>query len=332
MLDTLFQQSLGLTLFLQSIGEWLTPIMSAFTFMGNEEFYLLIMPVLVWSVDYTFGIRLGVLLLSTGSINWITKVSIHQPRPYWVDRGIQHLDSAWTDFGMPSGHAMNAAALFGLVGATVKRFWVTILTVFIFLMIGLSRIYLGVHFTVDVVFGWIFGLVLLWVFLTFERRGSKWFKSKSISTQIGTVFAISIALTLIGVAARSLVLSNGFELLEKWVTNAALAQPEEAIDPLNLNGLITNTGGLFGLACGAIWINQSGGFNAASGPWWKRIVRFLVGLVGIAILWQGLGAVLPRTPDLTGYTLRYLRYALVGYWATGIAPWLFVKIGIGETK
>jgi membrane-associated phospholipid phosphatase len=332
MLETLFQQSLEFTLFLQSIGEWLTPIMRAFTFLGNEEFYLLIMPVLVWSVDYTFGIRMGVLLLSTGSVNWITKTSLHQPRPFWIDRTIQHLDSAWTDFGMPSGHAMNAAALFGLVAASVKRYWVTILAVFVFFMIGFSRIYLGVHFTVSVVFGWVLGLVALWIFLTFESRVTNWFKSISVPIQIGTMFAISIALTLIGVGARALVLSSGFELLDEWVANAALAQPEEAIDPLSLNGLITNTGALFGLACGAIWISQSGGFNAASGPWWKRVLRFLVGLVGIAVLWQGLGAVLPRTPDLTGYTLRYLRYALVGFWATGIAPWLFIKIGIGEQK
>jgi hypothetical protein len=199
-------------------------------------------------------------------------------------------------------------------------------------MIGLSRIYLGVHFTVDVVFGWIFGLLLLWIFLSFESRVTQWFKSKSIAAQIGTMFAVSIALTLIGVGARGLVLSSGFELLDEWVANAALAQPDEAIEPLSLNGLITNTGALFGLACGAIWISQSGGSNAASGPWWKRVLRFLVGLVGIAILWQGLGTVLPRTPDLTGYTLRYLRYALVGFWATGIAPWLFIKLGVGEKK
>jgi membrane-associated phospholipid phosphatase len=332
MLETLFQQSLEFTLFLQIIGDWLTPIMRAFTFMGNEEFYLLIMPVLVWSVDYTFGVRMGVLLLSSGTINWITKVSLHQPRPFWVNRSIQHLDSPWTDFGMPSGHATNAAALFGLAAATVKRFWVTILAVFIFFMIGFSRIYLGVHFTVDVVFGWVMGLLMLWIFLFFESRATNWFKSKTVAAQIGTVFLISLVLTFVGVGARALVLASGFEVLDEWVANAALAQPEEAITPLSPNDLITYTAALFGLSCGAIWINQSGGFNAASGPWWKRVLRFVIGLVGIAILWMGLGEILPRTPDLLGYSLRYIRYALVGLWATGIAPWLFIKIGVGEQK
>lgn len=332
MLDTLFQQSIEFTQFLQSIGAWLTPIMQFFTSLGNEEFYLLVMPVLVWSVDYTTGVRLGILLLSNGTINWITKISLHQPRPFWVNRVIQHLDRAWTDFGMPSGHAANATVLFGLIATTIKRFWATILAVFIIFMIGFSRIYLGVHFTVDVIFGWAMGLVVLWLFLFFEERVKKWFKSKNAATQIVTVFTISIILTLIGVGTRALVKSGGFELPGDWISNATFAQPEETIDPLSLNGLITSTAGLFGIACGAIWINQSGGFNAASGSWWKKVLRFIIGLAGIVLLWKGLGEIFPRTPDLLGYSLRYLRYTLVGLWSTGIAPWLFIKIGIGEKK
>ena len=127
-----------------------------------------------------------------------------------------------------------------------------------------------------------------------------------------------------------LVIGGGFELLDTWVANAALTQPEEALDPLNLSGLITNTGALFGLGCGVVWIKGSGGFNAASGPWWKRISRFIVGLIGIVIFWQVLGSVFPRTPDLLAYSLRYFRYGLVGFWASGLAPWLFIKLGIGE--
>ena len=330
MLETIFQQSVELAQMLQSIGDWLTPIMQIFTFLGNEEFYLLIMPVMVWSVDYWFGVRLGVLLLTTGSINWISKVSLHQPRPYWVDSSVKNLTAPGDSFGLPSGHSMNASALFGLAAATIKRSWATILAIIIIVMIGLSRIYLGVHFTIDVAVGWILGLVMLWLFLKLEKPIASWFKSKDTGSQILTVFLISIALTLIGAGVKALVLAGGFQLQDTWVSNAALAHPEEAIDPLSLNGLITNTGALFGLVTGAVWISQSGGFNASTGPWWKRIVRFLIGLVGIALFWKGLDVIFPDSADLLGYSFRYLRYALVGLWATGVAPWLFIKIGVGE--
>jgi membrane-associated phospholipid phosphatase len=330
MLETIFQQSVDFAQALQAIGDWLTPIMQFFTFLGNEEFYLLVMPILVWSVNYRFGVRVGVLLLTTGSINWIGKVSLHQPRPYWYDPSVKNLSAPAEGFGMPSGHSMSSSAIFGLVAAIIKRFWVTILMVLIFIMVGLSRIYLGVHFTIDVVLGWTLGLIMLWLFLKFETPLVAWFKSKKVGTQILTIFLISIALTLIGAGVRGMVIAGGFELAGEWVANAALAHPEVTIDPLNLDGLITNTGALFGLVCGAIWINQSGGFNASAGPWWKPIVRFLIGLVGIAVFWKGLDMVFPDSADLVGYSFRYLRYTLVGLWAAGIAPWLFIKLGIGE--
>lgn len=331
MLETLFQQSIELTLILQSIGDWLTPIMQAFTFLGNEEFYLLVMPILVWAVDYRFGARMGTLLLTTGAINWIGKAAFHQPRPFWISQEVKVLDpTPHTGFGLPSGHSMNSAAVFGLFATWLKRTWVTVLAVFIFLMVGISRIYLGVHFTVDVVVGWTLGLLVLWLFIKLEDRVAAWFNAKSAGAQILTAFVITIGLTLIGAGVRYLVLANGFELLDGWVKNTSLIQPDDPLDPLNLDGLITNTGALFGLACGVVWIKGSGGFNASAGPWWKKIVRFVVGLIGVVLFWQVLGSFLPKTPDLTGYSLRYLRYALVGFWMAGLAPWLFIKLGIGE--
>ncbi|MBI2331993.1 MAG: hypothetical protein HYU84_07530, partial [Chloroflexi bacterium] len=41
------------------------------------------------------------------------------------------------------------------------------------------------------------------------------------------------------------------------------------------------------------------------------------------ILWQGLGAVFPRNADVLSYLLRFIRYALVGWWIIGGAPWIF---------
>ena len=64
-------------------------------------------------------------------------------------------------------------------------------------------------------------------------------------------------------------------------------------DPLALSGLISNAGVFFGLAAGALALNTRGGF-ATAGLWWKRLLRFPVGLTGVFLLWYGLGAVFPR--------------------------------------
>ena len=64
-MDAIFSQSLELTYWLQSLGSWLKPVMEFFTFLGEERFYLMVMPVLIWVVDYQLGFRVGVMLLLT---------------------------------------------------------------------------------------------------------------------------------------------------------------------------------------------------------------------------------------------------------------------------
>ena len=38
----------------------------------------------------------------------------------------------------------------------------------------------------------------------------------------------------------------------------------------------------------------------------------------------------PDGEHLLSWVLRYLRYGLVGFWIAGIAPWIFVKLGLGK--
>lgn len=58
---------------LQSLGGWLTPIMKGFTFLGNEEFYLLIAPAILWCVDASLGMRVGLFLMINGMVNTALK-------------------------------------------------------------------------------------------------------------------------------------------------------------------------------------------------------------------------------------------------------------------
>jgi len=90
-----------------------------------------------------------------------------------------------------------------------------------------------------------------------------------------------------------------------------------------------NAGVFFGLAWGAIWLKKGGWFNAR-GPAWQLIVRFLIGIAGVFVLWMGLGAVFPRGETLLPLLLRYARYTLVGLWMAGIAPLLFIRLGLAK--
>jgi uncharacterized membrane protein len=60
-------------------------------------------------------------------------------------------------------------------------------------------------------------------------------------------------------------------------------------------------------------------------PLGKRAIRYVIGLIGVLILYLGLGMIFPRGDGLIFYLLRYIRYALIGLWVAGGAPWVFVR-------
>ena len=83
------------------------------------------------------------------------------------------------------------------------------------------------------------------------------------------------------------------------------------------------------MAVGAAWIMSLGGYQA-SGPVGKRALCYVIGLIGILIFYMGLGVLFPRGVGFIFYLLRYVRYALVGWWVAGGAPWIFVRFKLAE--
>lgn len=178
----LSELSFQLSLYFQSLGDSFRTVMDIFSFMGTEEFYLLIMPLFVWVINYTLGIRLGMMLVLTSSINSFFKYIFHSPRPYWVNTDIK-AHAFENSFGITSGHSQNPASLFGLLAAQYKRRWLTSTIVIVVFLIGLSRIALGLHFLQDVLSGWTVGLLLLWAFIKLEAPVVNWFNQQSGTMQ-----------------------------------------------------------------------------------------------------------------------------------------------------
>jgi membrane-associated phospholipid phosphatase len=296
----------------QGLGEvFLTP-MEFFTFLGTEEFFLLVMPALLWCYNARLGFRIGLILLTSDGINGFLKLSFGMPRPYWVSNEVKAL-SMETSFGLPSGHSQTAVAVWGRLAAWLRRRWAYVVLGLLIFLISISRLYLGVHFPTDVLAGWIVGGLLLWAFLRFEEPLRARLALTSIPTQIVIAFLASIVVILLGMAA----LAIGPVPPAEWAQVAA--QGGEVVDPRSLEGMIASAGALFGLGAGGALLFAWDGFSA-SGDWWRRILRYLVGVVGVAVIYFGLKAVFPDGVQV----LRYLRYALATFWVAYLAPRTFV--------
>ncbi len=309
----------------QALGRWLYLPAQFFTFLGSEEFYFLVMPVFYWCVDAALGLRLGLMLALSNGVNAALKLGFHSPRPYWTDPGVKALASE-PAFGLPSGHAQNSASMWGLMGRLARLRWVNAAAWVLVLLIGLSRIYLGVHFLSDVVAGWLAGGLLLAAFLKLDGPVSAWVGRLSFKQLLLACVAAAGALFLV-VLAASAATAAAVQVPPEWAANA-LAAGGEPIHPLGSEAAYTLGGTFLGLTAGAAWMfRRAGGFRPLPG-FWQRAACYGIGLVGVMLFWFVLGRVLPRGEDTLGLLLRLGRYFLVGAWVSAGAPWLFKRLGL----
>jgi len=313
-MDYLTQLFLPVSIWFQNTPGWLAAIFQGITFLGNTEFYLIIMPALFWSIDASLGIRTGIMLLISGGLNSILKFVFQWPRPFWVSSRVTNLAEG-SGFGFPSGHAQNAASVWGLIGSSTKRLWLRWIVLSLIFLIGLSRIILGVHFTHDVLAGWLTGGVLLWIFLKLEKGVVSWFKTKSFPLQVAALIAATSLFII-----PALLLVPPFDppaVPQAWIEGAGAL-----IEPYHYEGLLTTAGSFLGLGLGILLLSRKMAFSA-KGSLWQRILRYIVGLIGVLALYLGLGSIFPDEVDLLSYSLRFIRYFLIGLWISYGGPRLF---------
>lgn len=119
----------------------------------------------------------------------------------------------------------------------------------------------------------------------------------------------------------------------RWLVGPWSMAPDWAgrageVDPYNLDGAFTLGGTWFGMLAGFVILTEKKGRFMAGKGGWRRVVRFVVGLIGVLILYLGLGEVFPDRADVLSYSLRFVRYTLIGLWVSWIAPVLFAALAL----
>ena len=319
-METIWNIGITWNIFFQNLGTWLKTPMEIFSFFGNEYFFLLLLPALYWCMDAGTGLRVGIILLLSTSVNDAFKIAFHGPRPYWYSADVIRYANE-TSFGVPSGHAQIAVGVWGMLAARTRKWWGWLIAFLVILLIGISRLYLGVHFPHDVLLGWLIGALLLWLVLRFWKPVTSWVIKMSYGKQILASFLVSLVLILISVIPFGWLKTTGWQAPSEWASYATQA--------VSLEGSLTTAGTMFGLLAGLAWFNRQGGFST-DGPIWKRILRFVLGVIGVVVFYVGLdvlfGLIAPDAEAILPYILRYIRYAMVGAWVSAGAPWIFVKL------
>lgn len=145
------------------VSDVLTPIVKIITEFGG--FFVIIwltflIAVFVKNKRISYMVLLNLFLIT--GLNQIVKFALQRPRP-------EYSLIVETGFSFPSGHSMISLAFYGFLifllykyAKNQKAKWLLISTLIILiLLIGVSRIYLGVHFGSDVIGGYLISIAYL---------------------------------------------------------------------------------------------------------------------------------------------------------------------------
>lgn len=272
------------------IQQYSSPLLDSFfkavTFLGNEEYYILTIPLLFWLYDKKFALRFGLFFLFNAYLNSFLKYIFKIPRPplelHKIEQG---------GYSFPSGHAQGNTGFWGYLAVQLKKPWAYISGAVIFCLVAFSRVYLGVHYPSDIIIGILVGLLWIAVYEIIARKVKvqlnlwQWFLASSVFC------GIMLAIHPVGDGP----LTMGFMLGALWGYKV-----EADFVGLNVrsnwwHGIIKTVFGLVGLLA----LKEFG----------KILLLELMGN--------------PEEGVPLYHATTFIRYYLMGIWVTLAAPWLF---------
>lgn len=165
--EIMMKDIIGYKVISSLISEKTLPIAKFITNFGGVIWLLIFSTILfIFIKDKKIGICIYVNLFLSGILNQILKRIVQRPRP----TEFRLIDE--TGYSFPSGHSMVSAAFYGLLIYIIykkmknKYLKVALITLLVLLIIsiGISRIYLGVHYTSDVWAGFLISISYLILF------------------------------------------------------------------------------------------------------------------------------------------------------------------------
>jgi undecaprenyl-diphosphatase len=154
--------------FIYGWNEQFRPLFLALTQLGSA-WMVLIVPLFIWAQKQrrlAWQLFLGGVLAFL-LVEWL-KYLVARPRPVYLRSDIMQRESFITGFGFPSGHTAIATVLALMLLPYVPRRQWWLLAVWV-ILVGLSRLYLGVHAPLDIAGGLAIGTFVASSFHAFDK-------------------------------------------------------------------------------------------------------------------------------------------------------------------
>lgn len=288
----------------------LNEFMLTITHLGEETAFLVLALIFFWCVDK----KRGYLLMSVGFLgtmaNQFMKLWFRIPRPWVLDPDFTILEAAReaaAGYSFPSGHTTSAAATFGAIAITAKNKKTALFCLLLAVLVGLSRMYIGVHTPKDVIVGALTSLILLLVLHRVVMDG------KHMLTVLRVMMVLAIGLL-------------AFVMFYPFPAD---------VDAHNLQSGMKNAYTMVGSVAGVgfVYLMEKKYVNfSTEAVWWAQILKAVLGFGLVLAVKEGLRSPLEA---LFGdpYGARMVRYFLIVLVAGLLWPMSFKFFGkLGRKK
>ncbi len=254
--------------------------------LGSAEAYIAVLVVIYLGIDTRLGQRAGTYLLFAVILNAYLKGWIATDRPFVEAPELNRSTESDLGHAFPSGHSQGAATLWGYLAVKSNSTGFRVLAGVLIGLVALSRLYLGVHWPIDVLGGLLIGAGIVLIALELDRRLPA--LDRAVGMPIVLKLAIAIVLPL---------------------TLAVVAPPPGAEASLMLGGF-------------AAYLTTPLVFRfRAGGAWWRRALLVGLGLALVFAVLAGTSVALPEAVKRNA-AVGFVRYLALGWTGLIVAPWL----------
>lgn len=190
-MDALQNAMIEIIVFVQSVSNpFLDSFFQLITMIGEDTFFIIMVALVYWCINKDFGYKMGFAYLTSGVLNTVIKEILRVPRPIGHPRVRSLRVETAGGYSFPSGHTQQTTVFWFSWMLRFRKRWLSIVGLILIALVGLSRIYLGVHTLLYVVGGIILGFT--WVY------ASNWLFDWPVRKEKPALLAVFVIPMLIG--------------------------------------------------------------------------------------------------------------------------------------
>lgn len=270
--------------FLQSFSsDILNLIMMIVTSFGSLYFIMFFILLIYWCYNKEIGYKLALIISCSMVLNSIVKGLVQTPRPIGVEGIVSIGTYTALGYSFPSGHTQNITTFGTSLFIFTKNKLMFIISVILMVLVAISRLYLGLHWPVDILGGLILALIV------------------SISLNELFIKLNSFKINIL-IALLILIFSLGFLFISK---------DKMGYDYFNSMGLIS------GIYLGHLFERRFVNFSPSSSNT-DNIMKLIIGSSTVILI-----EVLFKYLFVETFILLLVKYFIIGFWVIGIIPFIF---------